>query len=233
MRLYETKKLHYGKYLYKLVVVNSCAAYFRTEFQPKGDFKHCRSRLDELHQLYKPGVLTLKVPWGSWGTGNRFHDTIPVEHFFDAIDIYRHLKKQTNYKIRVEQNCLHIYSNDRKMLVELGNKLRQRYTEFWEPNPENVELLNNSKNIIVVNKTPEFEYKITLGKLRGNPSLAKWIEKNPKLAKMGHVALEECYNNGWVKGYYFYVRDQKTLTIAQLLVGDNIQRVDKFVQVSS
>jgi hypothetical protein len=46
---------------------------------------------------------------------------------------------------------------------------------------------------------------------------------------MGDIAMHECHIGGWVKGYYFFVRDEKTLLIAQMLVGDNIQRVDRLV----
>jgi len=228
MRLYETTKLHYGKYLYKLAIVNACASYFRTEFQPNGDLKWCEKRLDELHSHYKVGKNTIEIPWGS-----RWKDTIPVDHFNDAILIYRHLKRNTEYKVRCEMNCLHLYSNDRKMLVDLGNKLKQRYIEFWEPNPENIGILNNTDNIILCKTPPKYEYKITLGKKLGQPSLAKWIDANPNLGKMGEIAKETCRNNGWVKGYYFFIRDYKTLTIAQMLVGDNIQRIDKLVYVAS
>ena len=228
MRLYETTKLHYGKYLYKLAVLNSCASYFRTEFQPNGDLKYCQKRLDELNSQYKAGKQSIHIPWGT-----RWRDTIPVDHFHDAIYIYRHLKRHTDYKVRCEMNCLYLYSNDRQMLIDLGNKLKQRYIEFWEPNPENVELLNHRDKIIICKKPPKYEYKVTLGKKAGQPSLAKWIDANPKLGKMGEVAKAQCYNNGWVKGYYFYIRDYKTLTIAQMIVGDNIQRIDKLVYAQS
>ena len=226
MRLYETKKLHYGKYFYKLAIVNTCASYFRTEFQPKGDLKWCQKRLDEVHSFYKPSKNIIEVPLG-------FRDTIPVEHFNDAIYIYRHLKRATDYKVRCERNILFLYSNDRKMLVDLGNKLRQPYVELWEPNPQNVAVLQSDENIIVSKTKPDYEYKITLGKKAGQPSLAKWIDANPKLGKMGDIAKQECLVGGWVKGYYFYVRDYKTMMIAQMLVGDNIQRVDKLVYAPS
>ena len=228
MRLYESKKLHYGKYLYRLAIINACAVYFRTEFQPKGDLKWARKRLDEVQKYFRPNTNVVEVPWGG---GSRFKENIPVEHFFDAIDIYRHLKKHTEYKIRCEMNTLHVYSNDRKMIVDLGNKLRQPYIEFWEPDPANVGLLQTNANIILVNKTPDYEYKITLGKKPGQPSLAKWIDNNPKLAKMGDVAKDQCLKGGWIKGLYFHVRDNKSLSLAQLLIGDNIQRIDKFVYV--
>lgn len=228
MKLRETKKLHYNKYLYKLSIPSQLAGYFRTEFQKNGKLGYARERLDVLSNI-KPstgGVLILP-----WAGGSRFVDRIPVEHYYDAIDIYRHLKNKENYIVRCGTYDLSIYSNDRKLLIDLSNKLRHRFIEFWEPDPENIDklLTNENENIILVNKPPEYEYKVTLGKVKGSPSLASWIDANPKLGKMGWIAKEECRNNGWVKGYYFYVRDQKTLLIAQMLVGDNIQRIDKLV----
>lgn len=236
MKLRETKKLHYNKYLYKLSIPNQCAAYFRTEFQKDGQLGYARQKLDVLHQHYEPNSQHITVPWGSvsWSKFNRqLMDCIPVDHYYDAIEIYRHLKKHEKYKVRTEIFSLILYSNDRQFLINLANKLKHPYIEFWEPDPENTNLLKNEKNIILVNRVPKYEYKITLGKRKGSPSLAKWIESNPKLAKMGNTAIEECYNKGWVKGYYFFVRDYKTLTLAQLMIGDNIQRIDKMVYVEN
>lgn len=226
MRLYESKKLHYGKYFYKLAIVNRCANYFRTEFQPNGDLKYCQKRLDELQNNYRTNKNYIELP-----ISGRWKDQIPVDHFYDAIYIYRHLKRHTDYKVRCEVNVLHLYSNDRKMLIDLGNKLQQKYIEFWEPDPANIDLLQNNSNVIITNKQPQYEYKITLGGKKGNPSLASWIMANPKLAKMGDTALHACEHNGYVKGYYFFIRDSKALVFAQLLVGDNIQRIDKIVYV--
>lgn len=226
MKLRETKKLHYNQYLYKLSIPNKCAYFFRTEFQKDGHLNYARQRLDILHQYYNPKEKLLIVPWTN---NSRMYDEIPVEHYYDAIDIYRTLKGKKDLTIRIETFTINIYSNDRKFLISLSNKLRHRFIEFWEPAPEDVDSLLTQENIIIVNKPPLYLYKITLGKGKGSSSLAKWIDANPTLAKMGDVAKSECYKNGWVKGYYFYVKDQKSLLIAQMLVGDNIQRIDKMM----
>ena len=226
MKLRETKKLHYNKYLYKLNIPNQCAYIFRTEFQKDGQLGYARQKLDVLNQHYSRKEKTIVVPWGS---GTRFYDEIPVEHYYDAIEIYRHLKGKTGYTVRIETFTLNIYSNDRKFLIGLSNKLRHKFVEFWEPAPEDLDKLLTNENIIIVNKKPQYEYKVTLSKGKGNPSLASWIDANPKLGKMGEIAKEECYRNGYVKGYYFFVRDTKSLLIAQMIVGDNIQRIDKLV----
>lgn len=224
MRLYETKKLHYNKYLYKLVLYNKCANYFRTEFQQDGHYNYARQKLDILSQNFDSKKSTIIVHHRKW------NDSIPVEDYYDAIEIFRYLKKskKIDFRVRCEVHTLIIYSCDRAWLLGLNNKLRKTI-EFWEPNPKDLSVLNNEKNIIIVNKEPEYLYKVTLGKRPGNPSLAKWIDANPKLGKIGEIAKQECYNSGWVKGYYFHVRDDKALTIAQMIVGNNIQRIDKFV----
>tara|TARA_B110000503_G_scaffold24083_1_gene37865 strand:- start:1064 stop:1759 length:696 start_codon:yes stop_codon:yes gene_type:complete len=229
MKLCETKKLHYGKYIYKLAIVNSCAYFFRTEYQPDGNLKYARQRLDNVSRSHKQQTTEwgIQVPTPN----SRFVETIPFDHFWDAIEIYRHLIKEKEYKIRCEATHLIIYSNNRKGMIELGNKLKQPYTEFWEPNPETIQTLLSEENIIISNKPPVYQYKVTLGNKKGSANLAKWIEANPNLASMGAIALEYCKDESYVYGYYFHVRDEKTLLLIQMMVGNNIQRVDKFVYI--
>jgi|TARA_B100000035_G_scaffold57524_1_gene45751 hypothetical protein len=224
MKLLETKKLHYNKYLYKIAIRNQCASFFRTEFQKGVQLSYAKKRIDECHQWYDVKHPSIDIPWG-----NKYVNRIPREHYWDAISIYRHLKNQEGYIVRCELNCLNIYSNDRNFLIKLNNKLKNSYIEFYEPDPEKVDLLLNDKNVILVNKLPKYEYKITLGRKKGSASLAEWIDTNPHLAKMGDTAKQECYNQGYVKGYYFFVSNKKSLLIAQMMVGENIQRIDHLV----
>jgi len=225
MKLYESKKLHYNQYLYRLEIPNRFSHYFRTEFQRDGKLSYARQQLDNLHQKYIPGKSFIEVSYGNWKIEN-----VPVENYFDAIEIYRKLKKAKDFLVRIGNNSLNVYSNDRRFLINFGNCLNQKHVSFYEPDPSNIQKLLVNENIIITKTPPKYEYKITFGKKRGNPALAKWIENNPTLAKIGPVALEECYNNGWVKGYYFYVKNKKVLNLTMMIVGDNIQRVDKLVQ---
>lgn len=227
MNLCKTKKLHYGKYLYKVGFPNKIAGHFRTELQRDGQFGHLRKRLDELHSVYVPGAPDIKIPWTF---SSRYYDTVPIEDYFDAIDLFRILKKSNaDHTIRCEMYRLNIYSNDREFIIKIINTIRHKFIEFWEPDPQDLQLLTDKENIIIVKQPPQYEYKVTFGKKKGNPSIAKWIDSNPTLGKMGEVAKQECLLNGWVKGYYFFIRDKKSLLIAQMIVGDNIQRIDRLV----
>ena len=42
--------------------------------------------------------------------------------------------------------------------------------------------------------------------------------------------MQECLNEGYVKGYYFYIKHKKALNLIMMIIGDNIQRVDRIVQ---
>ena len=229
LKLFETKKLHYGKYLYKVVLYNSQATIFRMEFQGK-NLNYARSKLDDLHMAYHAAkqkdhmIKIFKVPWRL-----SYEEYVKTDHFFDAINLYRILKKyKKEYKVRVEQSNASIYTNDRELVKTLINSLHT-VVEFWEPDPQNIDTLSKNKNIILVDKTPKYRYKLTLGPAKGVPGLAKWIDANPNLAKAGDKAKREMYNNGFVKGYYFYVKNEKAMIFAQLLVGDDIQRIDELL----
>jgi len=207
------------------MVHNQCATFFRTEFQQPGTLSYAKGKLDECNRYHNFRKPTITIPVGS-----RFKDAIDTSHYYDAITIYRHIiKSDVDYLIRVEMNRLNLYSNDRKFLTGLSNNLKQAWVEFYEPDPLQIQFLQNNKNVILVDKIPEFQYKITLGKKLGLPSLAKWINDNPHLAKIGDRAKETMLNGGYVKGYYFYVRDAKALLIAQMLISDNIQRTEQLV----
>lgn len=226
LKLFETKKLHYGKYLYKITLYNDLSTIFRMEFQ-KENFSFARGKLDELHLSYqeskKIDPMVGHIPWQKY---NR--DYVRVDHFFDAINLYRLLKKADDYKLRVEQNTANIYTNNREFVKTLINNLKT-VIEFWEPDPENIATLTNHKNVILVDKPPKYKYKLTFGKEKGSSALAKWIDKNPNLAKAGEILKQDLYKEGYVKGLYFYVKDDKAMMLAQLLVGENIQRVDELL----
>lgn len=225
MKLRDTRRLHYNKYLYKLVIPNQCASYFRTEFQKDSRLSYTREKLDIAHFHHEKTKSHISIPY----TNMKYVTSIPVEHYYDAIEIYRHLKNDEDYMVRCHRGELTLYSNDRKFLIRLSNKLKHPGIEFYEPDPEKVDVLLTEKNIVLVPSKPKYEYKCTLGKKLGISSLANWIDANPHLAKIGDTARESVLAESWVKGYYFYVRDKKSLLIAQMLIGDNLQRVERLV----
>jgi|TARA_B110000503_G_scaffold55083_1_gene88428 hypothetical protein len=222
LKFFETQKLHYGKYLYKLVLANPLSSIFRTELQKSGNLVYAKVKLDELNEKYNRGELLTKDVW-------RTTSVIEETAFLDALDIYNNLKSLDDYKIRIERGCvMWLYSNNKKVLLLLCNKMRSSAKEFWEPTFENVDFLKEEKNIVLVKSEPEFPLRVWLGYKKIDPALANWLANNQDKSSVGNKTLKNI-KTGWCGGNYFYVRNEKILIMIELLVGHNIQRVEKLV----
>lgn len=224
LQLHETKKLHYGKYLYKLRITNQLASVFRTEHQRNGKLNFAKTKIQSYLHQYQQGDIPVRSIW-------RASVAIPKEDLLDANAIYNILKTHTSaYIVRCEYNALMIYTNNRSMLIKILNKLVSGSPEFWEPDPSTINFLKNSANVILINAPTRFPYKLTFGRKKANSSLASWIDKNGDKAKAGPVLMENLRNESyWIQGQYIYVRDENVIFLLQMLVGDNISRIDKLV----
>lgn len=222
-KLCETKKMHYGEYLYKLVLSNQLNTIFRTELQKHTKLGFAKEQLNNLQEKYLHGELLEKQIY-------RTTVVIPNEDYLDAVDIYNILKFADNYKLRIDPwRSLTIYSNDRDLLIKISKKMRVSNKEFWEPDSSTIDLLLNQKNIVIVDKIPQFPLKVTLGSGNVDSNFADWLKNNTDKSRVGNITLSEIEAGSWVNGLYFYVRDEKVLSLVNLIVGHIIRRVDKLV----
>lgn len=210
MQKRETVKLFYDEYPYKLVVRNGLSHIFRDKNLPVA-----KQEIDKLQDLLVKGKPLVR---------NTFLRTEPVElqTFLEAQKLYIEFIQANDYKLRIQNPLMQIYSHNYKWLLSIANKIKN-CIEIWEPNP-NVQL---EPNIILIDKPTQFRYKVTLG-LGVDPGLANWITNNPDKAKAGETCLKEIANKGYTKDFYIYVRDEKILQILNLFVS-NMPRVDKLV----
>lgn len=220
---YKTCKLHYGEYLYKLVLSNSLNVFFRSELQKKEKLSYARENLDKLTENYRNNEpLTRKV--------FRAEQVIPLEDYFDAIDLYKLLKTNSDYKIRIHPyKNLTVYSNNKTLLLTIAQKMRTSNREFWEPDKDSINLLKDKTNIEIVNKKPEFPIKIYFNNRRVSRDFSNWIRANTDKSRIGAIALDSLESFEYLNGYYMYVRDDKVLDMISLLIGHAIRRVDKLV----
>lgn len=221
LNLYETCKLHYGKFLYKLAIRNELSHIFRTDLQKDGKLGYAKVTLDKLNLQYQNNQPL---------TRQKYNTVVDVSknEFLDAKDIYTVLKKNKDYKLRCESLSLAIYSNDRDFLYKIINKLRTTHIEMWEPAPENIELLSKKQNIKIVNYKPLLQYQVHLNHKRIDPSFANWLLNNQDKSRIGPKALDYV-ERGWAGDFYFYVRDEKVLSLISILIGHNIRSVDKLI----
>lgn len=223
LKLHETRKLHYNKYLYKLVLRNPLNAIFRSELQKNGKLSYARQHIDTLTEKYRNNeTLTRKA--------FRTEIELDVDHYLDAKDIYSLLKTSNSYKIRVAPYMtMIVYTNNRDLLVKIINKMRVSAYEFWEPNEEGIEVLKNNKNVVLVKSKPQFPLRIWFNANKITDGFVTWVECNKDKSRIGDKALEWLRTGGDLNGFYMYVRDERVLNLVVMLAGHAIRRVDKLV----
>ena len=223
LKLHDTRKLHYGEYLYKLVLHNPLCTIFRSELQKNGKLSYAREQLDILTEKYRNNIpLTRKA----------FRTEVPlnIDDYLDAKDVYSCLKLANNYKIRVSPYMtLILYTNDRSLLVKIINKMRVSAEEFWEPRSEEIELLKQQENIVIVDIAPQFPLKVWFNTNRVPSGFVDWIGANKDKARIGDKALNYLINDGHLNGYYMYIRDERVMQLVYILAGSSIRRIDKLI----
>lgn len=208
MKFKETTKLFYDTYPYKFSFLNPLGHIFREK-----KFSFARDELDQLQLLYENNLpLTI---------GNFKKTTYDIDTFKECIMLYTKLSEfKEDYKIRIESPIIQIYSHNKRWLLNISKDLRYSQ-EFYEPRDVLI------KNEIIVHTPIDYDYKVTLG-TKTDPNLAKWIINNPKLAKAGPIFLKEVSHGSYTSGLYFYVRDERVLTVVNLMLGKT-GRIDKIV----
>jgi hypothetical protein len=225
LKRFETRKLFFAEYLYKLVLRNDLSSIFRTELQGKEKLNYARTQLDQLTENYRNNLPLYKKAW-------RADVLLHEDEYFDAMTIYNALKNSNDYKIRIDNHSqITLFSNNRKMLLDIANKLHKQRVDFWEPKQEHLTLLTGKTQIKIVNVVPELELKVYFNSKRVNAEFANWIDANRDKCKIGEIAFSSIQLHGYLSGFYMYVRDEKVLNLVMLLAGNSIRNVEKLVYV--
>lgn len=212
MRHETAKKLFYNKYKYKIVLYNNLASIFRN-----CDLDYARCQLDMIQHQVDTGAKSLQLPRRVY-----WSRVIGREEFYESQILLREFGKKKDYSLRVEMSFLNIYSNDKSWLKTL-EKIATSPIEFWSP-AHYVESLNENQVVVDV---PDMKYRVTLKSC--DPSFAAWCENNIDKIKIGDRLLFSIENGSDVSGRYFYVRDEKVLTLIDLMIGSGIRRIDEVI----
>jgi len=213
---YDSKKLFWNEYLYKLVIKSQLSSIFRNN-----KLLYARKILDELQrQADKKESLHLTQFLRS--------ELVSLEHFEKAKALHQMLSNKTDYCLRVEKPTVCVYSNDLDWLEEIGYKINADSLHL--PDPTIVDYLSKEQNIVVLEKDNGCSLRVTLG-VQSNTNWTNWILNNQDKVKIGPILeknLVQPQRYTTYEGLYFYVRDEKILQMISLL-GINIRRIDKIV----
>ena len=214
---YETTKLFYDKYLFKLGIYNPVAFIFRNK-----NLSHARTIIDDL-QLHQEEPIQYKTCSDALR-----HIDLTVDELHDLKYLLTQFQDQTDFMVRCEQNKMGIFSNNDSWLKRVGKKL-DCVCDFYEPADSTIDLLLNSKNVLIKNAPFDHKYKVTLGENSIDRNFYNWAKNTPDKVRVSPGLLRTIQENGYVKGKYLYFRDEKVLTLAMLFLSGNIGRIDRIV----
>lgn len=215
MKVFETKKLFWDEYLYKLVVHNRLAVIFRNQ-----NLSHAEQVLLPIREQYAKGLPLALSHY-------RRLDFLKESQYLDAEKLFHLLSLADNYRLRVESSTLNLYSNDSAWLESISTALTaDNVTAFWKPKASCIEHL--LEKTIILQEKINYQFRVTLGNKRGNAEFAAFAGKNPHLIRIGSVLKKGMATAGWVNGMYFYARDERVIQLCYLML-DNIRRIDKVI----
>jgi hypothetical protein len=144
-----------------------------------------------------------------------------IEHLLEMI-------KENDCRTRGEGSHVSVFTNNRKMVTEIQNTFFDTVEEIWEPDPSLIHVLKQP-NTILVKEPASHPIRVTLNDKRIDSDFTQWIDANPDKVTVGDTAYRAIKRGWMVGGLYFYLRDDKILSLVNLMIWDNIRRVDRLV----
>jgi hypothetical protein len=197
-----SSKLFRGKYKYKVVFTSGVAGWFRDG--------NADSIID--HHINNDYYYARKA-----SPNDKSH----------AKKLAEILKKVSNWAVRVETPFVSVYLDLEDDLEKIVSNCKNRVKYIEIPDPKSQTLL--AEGTVLVKKL-DFKFKVSLGVSNQNHSnFVQWCENNPKIRmpKRAKRDLSKDVNSG---GGFFYVKDEKVLTMVKMFLGRTITKVESVVQ---
>ena len=194
-------KLFQGKYRYKVVVSSGLAGWFRG-----GNLERISLLLQHGDYYSRKATTTEKVY---------------------AQKLHKLLENIEDWQIRVETPHISIYLDNVKDLGSVVKLSSHKIKYISIPNPDNESKLVNQTVLV---KNLDFDYRITIGSTHQNYiSFVNWCKDNAKvrLPKRAAKDLSKDHSPG---GGFFYVKDEKSLTMVKMFLGRTITKVENVIR---
>ncbi len=200
-----TKRLFMDKYQYKIVLVCPVANWFRGS-----NLDYVKEKL----RLIEGKELPLDTPL--W---NKLKTKEDVDY---CLKLGTLMQQMSNFEIRVEHPLLSFYTNNFDDIVILCNADIDRVKYVTKPT-ESLE-----KNTVYLPKI-NYGFKVTMGRTRSSyDSFINWAKDNNKIKLTKSVISDLSSSRSW-GGNYFYVKDEKALTMVKMFLGAEISRIDRVI----
>ena len=141
-----------------------------------------------------------------------------------------------NYALRIENDRLDVYTNDQDLYETLSSTCEENIIQRFQPDIDNLHLLNRAQHTIIVNKLPKnrYNYRVYLLPHRmireDKNKYIDWIKKQDSRITCT-PALEKWFINtdwNWDRRYVL-VEDEATVLMMKLRNTEVVGTVYKFV----
>jgi len=195
-------KLFRGKYKYKVVFTSGVAGWFR-----EGDAERLLN-----HYLNDDYYYARKS-----SPSDKQH----------AKKLAELLSTIETWAVRVESPFVSLYLNTENDLEKIIRACKNRVKYVEIPDPKSQDLLTEGTVLV---KKLNYGFKVSLGASNQNySSFVQWCENNPKI-RMPKRAKRDLCRDGNTGGGFFYVKDDKSLTLVKMFLGRTITKVETVVQ---
>jgi hypothetical protein len=204
-----TKKLFFGKFVNKVAVQTPLSGYFRGNKleSTKLDIGIVSRRITDKQQSVQIG--------GSWSKKYASIDDVRI-----AREIVTVLESLDDYTVRVEGWSLSIYAND-DVIKKVTNIKNIHIEETSQAADDKLKEFLLSSPKAIIRKEYTHKYKVTINALwDAADSFTAWADKLPKIKTTG---------NSYKFGGYFYVADEKTLSLCHIFLSDKVRKVEELV----
>lgn len=199
----ETRRLFRGQYQYKAVLVCPAAGKFRG-----------KNLSDTIDQITEIGIGTSKHPYNKIKT---------QEDFDYCIRLANAISKMADFDIRIEGPFLSFYTNNRQDINLLTKIDLERVKYISVPNGA-----IETNTIIMPNI--DFDFRVTLGKSnKKQDSFVEWALTNDKI-KLTKSCKDQLLRPVSWGGSYFYVKGEKQLLMAKMMLGGSINKVETIIK---
>lgn len=207
-----TKKLFYGTYQYKVVLVCAGAGLFRSS--------DLDTILENLQQVVK-----------NFGEDDKHlffknRNVIRTKEDLDyALRLHRELSLLTDFDLRIESPWVNVYTNS-KAAVDTLCKIDESKVKYISEPPVDSSL---SVNTIILPKI-NFDYRVTVGRTTQDcTAFVTWADTNSKLKLTKSCKKALLKPRSW-GGSYFYITGDNNLLMAKMHLGGCISKVERIIK---
>jgi hypothetical protein len=202
-----TSRLFHNKFACKVVVKTVASSLFRGKNLEKvKDVIDC------------PSLLNSYIVNSS--TAKKFVDTEGGVNFLN--DLYKNLLNLSEYHIRVEYPFISIYVHDTSIVNSIIEDIGTYKIKYVSIPRDGIAIPKDT----VLCKHIKFKYKVHIGPTTSNyNSFLEWAEKTSNVRITNSLKKKLSRNRSYEQSFV-YVKDEKTLTMVKIFLGNCITKID-------